>query len=151
LTDIQNLVRSVLVLSALLLAMGCASFWSGAWEDDPANWQRAFQSTKPDDVVVVHSLYWQPPGSGRKAGYLFEIAANPKLRDRLLTENRLIELEHAAAEQAKQLCVAACPSWFAPKDADAYEAWGEADQPHTSFRVLIDKATGTMFLSNYRV
>jgi hypothetical protein len=143
--------RCSLLVCALLLTTGCGYFMSGVWEDDPANWSRAFKSTKPDDVVVVHSKYWRAPHFTYEAGYMFEIAANQKLRDQLFTRNRLQKLEGAAAVESHQPCFSECPAWFAPKPIDEYEVWRYADAPRGNFRVLIDKKTGAMFLSDYQI
>ncbi len=139
------------VLSALLLTTGCGYFQSGVWENDPSNWERAFRSAKPDDVVVVHSTYWRTPHWSYEAGYIFEIAANPKLREQLFRENRFLRLEGAAAVESKSLCFSTCPAWFAPKAIEEYDVWGYADEPRGNFRVLIEKKTGTMFVSDFQV
>ena len=77
------------VLSALMLAAGCGYVQSGTWEDDPSNWTKAFRSTKPEDVVVLHSRYWRSAHWSYEAGHVFEVAANSKLRDQLFRENKL--------------------------------------------------------------
>jgi hypothetical protein len=46
---------------SLVLVTGCGYLKSGTWEDDPANWERAFRSAKPEDVAVVHSRCWRSP------------------------------------------------------------------------------------------
>jgi hypothetical protein len=135
----------------LILAAGCGYFQSGTWEDDPANWQKAFRTAKPDDVVVVHSRYWRSPHWSYEAGYVFEIAANAALRQQLFTQNRLAQLDGSAATEAKRRCVPECPAWFAPKPLDEYEVWMYADEPKGNFRVLIDRKTGTIFLTDFQI
>jgi hypothetical protein len=70
--------RNLGLAACLVLAAGCGYLKSGTWEDDPANWKRAFKSSKPDDVVVTHSRYWRAPHWSYEAGYVFEIAANAR-------------------------------------------------------------------------
>jgi hypothetical protein len=69
----------------------------------------------------------------------------------LFKENRLLKLEGAAAIESHRPCFSECPAWFAPKAVDEYEIWTYADDPRGNFRVLIDRKTGTMFLSDYQV
>ena len=135
----------------LVFAAGCGYLKSGTWEDDPANWNRAFRSAKPDHVVVVHSQYWRSPHWSYEAGYVFEIAANAEFRQQLFGENRLVRLEGPAAEEVKRLCFPECPGWFAPRSIENYEVWGYEDEPGGNFRVLIDRDTGTMFLTDFQV
>jgi hypothetical protein len=135
----------------LVLAAGCGYLKSGTWEDDPGNWQKAFRTIKPDDVVVVHSRYWRSPHWSYEAGYMFEIAANDALRQQLFRENRLVRLEGPAAADSKQLCFTECPPWFAPKAIEQYDVWGYAEEPKGNFRVLIDRDTGTIFMTDFQV
>lgn len=143
--------RSCFLACSLVLAAACGYLKSGNWEDDPANWQKAFRSAKPDDVVVVHSRYWRAPHWSYEAGYVFEIAANAALRQQLFSQNRLARLEGSAAAESKRLCFPDCPAWFAPKSVDEYEVWGNAHEPDGNFRVLIDRTTGTIFVTDFQV
>jgi hypothetical protein len=143
--------RAFWLCFGLVLAGGCGYLSSGTWENDPANWKRAFRSVKPDDVVVVHSRYWRSPHFTYEAGYVFEIAANKGLREQLFAANRLVKLDARAAAEAKRDCVPECPAWFAPKPGEEYDVWGYADEPRGNFRVLIDRHTGTIFLTDYQL
>ena len=82
---------------------------------------------------------------------MFEIAANAALRQQLFSQNRLAKLEGPAAAEAKRLCFPECPAWLAPKSVDEYEVWEHADEPGRKFRVLIDRNTGTIFLTDFQV
>lgn len=147
----KNTWRLWCVSCSLILAAGCGYLKSGTWEDDPeANWKRVFGYAKPDDVVVVHSRYWRSPHWSYEAAYEFEIAPNQKFREQLFSRNRLVRLGEAA-EEPKQLCFTECPAWFAPKPRAAYDVWGYADEPKGNFRVLIDRSTGAIFLTDYQV
>lgn len=135
----------------VVFAAGCGYLKSGTWEDDPANWKRAFRSVKPDDVVVVHSRYWRSPHWSYEAAYVFEIAPNAELRQQLFDKNRLVRLDEPTAEQARRLCFPECPVWFAPRSSENHEVWGYEDGPPGNFRVLIDRDTGTLFLTDFHV
>jgi hypothetical protein len=130
-----------------LLTVACGYALSGRWEEDPKNWWRAFRSAKPGHVVVVHSLYWRSPHWTYEAGYAFEIKANQKFRDQLFRDN---ELRQVQERDTKSLCFS-CPAWFAPGALDRYDVWAYAKWPDSKFRVLVDKVTGNIFLTDYQV
>ena len=142
---------SILCLALLLCPLGCGYFSSGTWEDDPANWERAFRSRKPDDVVVLHSKYWRSPHFTYEFQYFFEIQRNDELQKQLFAENSLVRLEGADAMSAKQRFCGEAPEWFAPKSVDEYEVWAYADEPKGNFRVFVDKQTENLFLTDYQV
>ena len=144
-------IASVICLGLLLSLNGCGYFTSGTWENDPDNWGRAFQSKKPDDVVVLHSKYWRSPHWTYEFQYFFEIEHNDKLRERLFTQNKLIELEGKDAAEAKDKFSSEFPKWFAPKPASKYEIWVYADDPTGNFEIFIDKETGNLFLTDRQV
>ena len=146
----SNRTRVVLII-AVVVAAGCGYVRSGTWDDVPENWHRAFQSTRPDGVVVVHSRYWRSPHWSFEAGYVFEIRSNGAFREQLLSQNRLRKLPEAEMVEATRPCFGACPSWFAPKPLKAYEVWVYINNPGSNFRVLIDKETGNIFLADYQV
>lgn len=135
----------------VVLTAGCGYVRSGKWENDPGNWNRAFQSTKLEDVVVVHSWYWRAPHWSYEAGYLFEIRPNDALLTQLFTENRLRQLDRSEMSDDQRPCFGKCPEWFAPQPIEAYEVWRYSDDPQSNFRVFIEKKTGQMFLGDYQI
>jgi hypothetical protein len=124
---------------------------SGTWDDDPKNWGRTFQSTKPPQVTVVHSKYWRSPHWSYEFQYFFEIAPNAELKEQLFTANRLRQLTGAEAVEARGRVFGDAPSWFAPKSVESYETWVFADGPERNFKVLIDKVSGHIFMNDYQV
>ena len=144
-------VALFIVAMAALATAACGYVRSGTWDDVPENWHRAFGTTKPADVVVVHSRYWRAPHWTYEAGYLFEIQPHAALRAQLFSRNRLRKLQDAEAAAATRPCFAECPSWFAPKPLTEYEIWTYADDASSNFRLLIDKQTGHIFLADYQV
>jgi hypothetical protein len=147
----KRLARVALVLSASALAAACGYARSGTWDDDPANWKRAFRSGKPDDVKVVHSQYWRAPHWSYEAGYAFEIEANDALERQLLGENALRKLDAASVTSRDRSCFGECPPWFAAGSLDQYDIWVYADAPDAHFRVLIDRQTGTLFIADHQI
>ena len=139
-----------LSLLATLLA-GCGYIQSGTWDDDPDNWRRAFRSSRPDDVVVVHSHYWRAPHWSYEAGYLFEIRPNDGLRTQLFGQNRLRKIQDPERDPDARPCSAECPDWFAPKPLAEYDVWAYEDDSTGNFRVLIDRATGHIFLGDFQL
>ena len=140
---------ATLVIS--ITAAGCGYWSSGEWIDDAGNWNRAFHSTKPDDVGVVHSLYWRAPHWTFEAGYLFEIAPNEALKKQLFAENELRRVAAADLDDGERPCFGECPSWFVPGPLGDYDVWQYADDPNSKFRLFIDKKSGRMFLGDFVV
>jgi hypothetical protein len=138
-----------LFVLAVLVNAGCGYFMAGTWEDDPGNWSRALHSTKPPDVRVIHSKYWRSAHWTYEFEYFFEIAPNQKLKEQLFRENKLRQLTGDQAGKVKNFGTA--PTWFAPKDVTEYEVWVFEGEPDHNFRVLIDKKSDVIFLSNFQV
>jgi hypothetical protein len=136
---------------AAVVASGCGYFVSGTWDDDPGNWTRAFQSTKPPDVVVVHSKYWRSPHWSYEFQYFFEIAPNVDLKRQLFSANKLRRVTGAEAEKARKNVFGNAPAWFAPKGIAEYEVWVFENERDRNFKVLIDSASGQMFVHDYVV
>lgn len=138
------------ILAAVVLASGPgACHRSGTWNDAPANWDRAFQTTKPADVVVVHSRYWRSPHWTYEFEYFFHIRTNAALSRQLFEQNSLKKLDGAEREIAFGHFAGAKPAWFLPGPADRYEAWAFRDEPGRNFRVFVERETGDLFLADY--
>jgi len=143
--------RKTFFVGLALLQAACGNFVSGTWEDDPKNWERAFRSAKPPDVIVVHSKYWRSPHFTYEFQYFFEVAQYTSLKTQLFAENRLRRIEGEQVAKAKENHFGEAPSWFTPKSVGDYEVWMYDDRPGDNFRVFIDKETGTIFLTGWQV
>jgi hypothetical protein len=124
---------------------------SGEWSDDPANWGRAFGTTKPDEVVVRHSRYWRSPHWTLEYEYFFEVERNAGLAKQAFGGNDLVRVEGEDAVRVRDDAFRERPPWFAPRPAERYEVWILRDQPDSRFRLLIDRETGTWFMADYQV
>ena len=135
-----------------LLVIGC--HYPGTWQDDPENWERAYGSAKPDDVVVLHSYYWRSPHWSLEFCYAFQFQANEKLREAFIKANtaKRVEGEKARTEvkDRRRLFTGDSPVWLLPKDADRYEVWKEQDCGD-SFRMFIDKDNGDFFVTGEQI
>ncbi len=120
--------RKTFYVGLAVLQTACGYFASGTWEDDPRNWRRAFQSTKPPDVIVLHSKYWRSPHFTYEFQYFFEIVQNGNLKSQLFTQNKLHRIEGEQAAKAKENHFSEIPSWFTPKSVGDYEVWIYADR-----------------------
>lgn len=136
----------MLPLSAATLA-GCGYAASGTWDDDPGNWERAFHSARPPDVVVVRSRYRRSPHWTLEYEYFFHVRANDALRRQLFEENELVRVE------GDPLCdvFSERPDWFLPGGADDVEAWRLAEPADSRFRVFVDPDTGDLFLTDNQI
>jgi hypothetical protein len=140
-----------LALLIVVSTAACGYAMAGTWEDDPGNWSRAFQTTKPPEVRVIHSKYWRAPHWTYEFEYFFEIAPDSRLKAQLFGKNKLRQATGTEANQIRKNDLGDAPSWFAPGDATEYEVWVYEGQPASNFRVLIDKTSGVMFLADYQV
>lgn len=139
---------SMLCLLGLLL-VGCHR--SGTWLDAPGNWARAFASTPPPDVVVVHSSYWRSPHFTMEFEYFFQVRANAALRRQLFSANRLRALAGAERAAAFAHFFGAKPAWFLPGSPERYTVWVFAAEPGRHFRLFEDRQTGELFLTDFCV
>ena len=135
-----------LLFVVLLILSGCHR--SGTWTDDPKNWQRAFKSKKPKDVVVVHSKYWRSPHFTLEFRYFFHIKANQALHKQLFESNDLICIEGSNAVPDALDKVHDRPDWFVPKPAEKYEVWEYKEKTIGNFKVFIDRENQDLFLAD---
>jgi hypothetical protein len=142
--------RVTVLVAFLLVSASCGYFQAGTWEDDPDNWSRAFNSTKPADVIVVHSQYWRSPHWSYECEYFFQLAPNTALMEQIFAPNDLVRITGDDAARAKENHVGEPPAWFAPKSAAEYDMWVETERAG-NFTVLIDKRSGDMFLSDHQL
>ena len=137
-----------ILAAVVLLQCACGYVKSGTWEDDPGNWNRAFHSTKPPDVEVLHSKYWRGAHFTLEFSYYFEIKANDALREQLFSSNTLIALSVEETTGARQGLARDAPPWFCPVDISRYDAWTSGgDKPRSPFVLFIDRETGNLFLA----
>jgi hypothetical protein len=128
------------------MATSCGYFAAGTWTNDPRNWERAFDSKQPHDVVVVHSEYTRFPHWSYEFRYCFEIAANSALQEQLMSRNKLRRIDDREVNGVQQ--TQGNPSWFLPKDSSQYDGWVFDGDPNRNFRVLIDRESGAIYLSD---
>lgn len=138
----------MLVLAGFVtFVVGCHE--SGTWQDDPKNWNRIFGSPKPKDVTVVRSWYLRTPHWSYEVEYLIQIAANAKLKKAWLALGELKRLDSPDEIAEAHRFTERRPKWFAPKDRAEYEVWVRSNEPHSKFRVFVDRETGDLFATDY--
>ena len=142
---------ALVTLSVLAAFLSCGYFMSGTWEDDPKNWRRAFGSSKPDDVVVLHSHYWRSPHWTFECSYFFEIAANADLEEQLFTENRFLKIDGDRAMGARDNFANLKPQWFAPHPIDRYDVYIYEDEPRGNFALFVDRETRNLFMGDFQL
>ena len=137
--------------AASVLLAGCGYESAGTWDDDPGNWERAFHSGRPPDVVVVHSKYWRSAHWTLEFQYFFHLGKNDALRKQLFAENKLARMEGEAAARASSDFFGDKPAWFLPGRVSDYEVWAIAAETGRHFRVFIDRRTGELFVADWTV
>lgn len=138
------------VLLPLVLS-GCGYLMSGTWGDNPKNWQRAFGTTKPKDVVVVHSKYWRSAHFTMEYEYFFHIKANQPRHQQFFGSNDLMRIESTNAVSTSLNIFSGRPKWFMEKSEEKYDAWEYRQEPKGNFRIFIDKETQDIFLADIQL
>ena len=77
-TNRMGRISSTAALLVATLAAGCGYVRAGTWVDDPGNWSRAFQSTKPADVSVIHSNKLGAQLTGRSSSSISSRSSQPE-------------------------------------------------------------------------
>lgn len=141
------MMRAMILLLATCLA-GCGYVASGTWDDDPANWGRAFDSGLPAGALVKHSRYTRLPGFSSAFECFFDVAANAELSRGLVSDPKLVRLRPGDPGWSR---TETTPEWFAPKPPRAYDVYALAAEPQREFRVLVDRITREVFLTDRRL
>ena len=139
-------MRPHIAILAFLLLTGCHE--SGTWKDGARNWKRIFRVAKPDDITVVHSWFWRSPHFTYEYEYYLQVQKHADFQKRLLTMNPMMEVKGEKELQEATTWSQRRPDWFAPKPAAQYQVWVYANAPRSDFRLLIDRETGDLFLSD---
>jgi hypothetical protein len=137
-------MRVTFVILAAVLLLGCHE--SGTWKDDARNWKRIFRTPKPDDMTVVHSWFWRSLHFTFE--YYIQIRKHADLQKRLLTMNPMRQLTLESELQEAAVWSDRRPTWFAAKPIAQYEVWVYSNVPNSEFRLLIDRETADLFLSD---
>jgi hypothetical protein len=120
---------------------------AGTWEDDAGNWQRAFQSEVPDDLIVIHSYYWMSDHFTTEYLYYFEIKPSAQWREDFFKKRKLVKID-AATARISNFNANSRPAWFLPETVESYDVW---DIKGYSGSVFINKKTGHLFFYGFQV
>jgi len=142
-------MKKLVAMLVVLVSAGCHP--AGTWRDDERNWQRAFRSTKPADVVVVHSQFWRSAHWTYEFEYFFHIKSNAPLREQLFTANDLEEIPGTNMATAVEDFFQDKPGWFLPGSATNYDAWIYRTEPRGNFRVFIHRDSRDLFITDYQI
>ena len=132
-----------LCLPCLLVLAGCG----GTWVDDEGNFARVFGFSRPQDVEVVHSVYWKSAHWSSEYYYFIALRASPKFLAGLTSAESVTPV--ASEKTAADACGEKPPEWFMPKSVNSYEAW--VPKAGTGYRVFRDRTDGTLFLCDERL
>ena len=117
---------------------------AGTWEDDPANWSRAFHCEQPANIIVVHSKYWRSTHWTDEYSFYFEVQASPEWRDEFLKNRKAHRIpEDIARGYRDQNQLDLTPAWFVPGPVKDYEVWD--NRPGYLGSIWINKANGHIF------
>jgi hypothetical protein len=139
-------MRPLIVILAAIFLTGCHE--SGTWKDDPRNWRRIFRVDKPADVTVAHSWFWRSPHFTYEYEYYLQVKKNADFQKRLLAMNPMTEVSDEERLRKTSAWSRQRPDWFAPGPIAQYQVWVYSNAPNSDFRLLIDRATGDLFVSD---
>lgn len=135
---------SILLLAALLT--GCGPFVSGTWTDDPKNWKRAFNETRPGDgISIVHSWFMRTPHFTAEFAWFFELELSEDAKKELLASPQLVKLSGVSIEALYSRMYQDRPSWFSPKPLAAFDVFESKE--HRDFLVFVEKSGRRSFWS----
>lgn len=123
-------------------------YQSGIWLNDERNWNRIFRRKQPKDVIVCHSWFWRSPNCIYDLEYYLEVQKNEDFQMRLLKKNSMEQITEEKALQILKNLSEHRPVWFAPKSIAEYEVWVCVTDPGCNFRIIVDRETGTLFLTD---
>lgn len=138
--------RRLLALCAHVSLIACHR--SGTWEDDPKNFERAWGVEPPKEVAVVHSWYWRSAHFTREEIYFFQLRGDTDYAEAFARENDLQPTDAGAL--GVDAFLKPKPSWFAPKEPRAYEAW-HANSGSAGAVILLDRLTGDIFIHAWQL
>ena len=139
-------MRALIAILAVVFLTGCHE--SGTWKDDARNWKRIFQVAKPDDITITHSWFWRSPHFTYEYEYYLQVQKHADFQKRLLTMNQMTEVVGEKELREAGAWSQHRPDWFAPKPIAQYQVWIYSNAPNSAFRLLIDRETGDLFLSD---
>lgn len=148
---IKNSKGNLICVLALAHLTGCGYFNSGTWEDDPKNWERAFHQRPPREIEIVHSYYWRSPHWSYEFRYFFSLRGTKEARELLFANDQMEKLGASDQNLKADVDFSNKPSWFVPKALEEYEVWTFKDEPRGNFRLFIDKMSGEIFITDYRL
>ena len=137
-----HMIRVITIIAFALILVGCG----GTYVDDKHNFERALQFSRPNDVQVVHSVYWQSAHFTDEHCFYLELlpAAGSSIFKTLTTTNDIALMTDEQQEILPSLILER-PKWFAPKSRESYEVWASTNQ-FTQFGLLRDKSDGRLFV-----
>jgi hypothetical protein len=116
---------------------------AGTWEDDPKNWNRAFNENQPVQVKVIHSKFWRSNHFTEEHIYYFEVEAPPEWRDTFLKNHGQTQISPTTARSFRtNIHSDDTPNWFAPDPIEIYDVW---DKPGYFGSMWMNKTNGLFF------
>ena len=115
---------------------GCGSS-AGTWEDDAQNWNRAFNSTQPKDVNIIHSKFWI------SSHWTYEYITYLKFRASKKWINSFIQTNNLKVASGDFDLPDQAPNWFDPKIGQRAYIKNEFSQGSIYF---VDHKTGEVLI-----
>jgi hypothetical protein len=143
-------MRPIWVVLSTVLLVGCGPLVSGTWSDDPKNWRRAFEESRPaDGISIVHSWYMRTPHFTAEYAWFFELQLADKIKNQILTNSDVTKLPAFSQEDLRMRTYSNRPKWFAPEPLSAYDVYESKTQP--GFLFFVERTGGRSFWTRYQL
>jgi hypothetical protein len=115
--------RCVLILGCFAF-VGCGPFVAGTWSDDPKNWKRAFEETRPPEGIdVVHSWYMRTPHFTAEYAWFFELRISEAMKKALSSSSELARISASSDSVLHGRISGQRPAWFRPEPLEDFEVY----------------------------
>ena len=84
---------SIVFIILLATLTSCGFLYSGTWEDEDENWERAYGVALPDSLTLTHSWYWRSPHFTMEYAFYFELKHSDALEELFLSYDDLVKLD----------------------------------------------------------
>ncbi len=136
------------IILIVLFGNSCGYFYSGTWEDEDKNWERAYNQELPERVKLIHSWYWRSPHWSLEQALYFEIEYNEEIKQNFLKSGNIEKVD--SKDYHRISFFKDKPQWFVPKSFKFYDIW-MGTKLYDNFILFIDKQDSLIFWTDYQL
>jgi len=133
----------------MLVLSSCGYLSSGSWENDKQNWQRAYNTSVPDSIILIHSYYWKSTHWTLEQAMFFETEYNERIIKNFLSDSSLIKMN--TADTTIITFFEKKPKWFVPKPYHHYSIWKGVKNNNDNFLLFLDQENRHLYWTDYQL